>query len=175
MVTRERAKTKISPASQSAITDAVSVEAEVVSFIDKFEPAVARLIRKCRLEVRKLLPTAIELVYDNYNFFVIGYASTERASDCIVSIAAASNGVGLSFYYGASLADPLKLLQGSGKQNRFIRLPSAQQLRVPSVVQLIRTAAAQGKTPLASRGGGNTIIKSVSAKQRARRKSPNTA
>src|SRR5450432_1466103 len=156
-------------------TSTASPAKQLSDFIAKFDPKVAKLIQGCRAEVRKLLPTAIELVYDNYNFFVIGYASTERASDCIVSIAAASNGVGLSFYYGASLADPLKLLQGSGKQNRFIRLPSAQQLRVPSVVQLIRTAAAQGKTPLASRGGGNTIIKSVSAKQRARRKSPNTA
>jgi hypothetical protein len=175
MVTRKRAKTKILRPRPSTTVDAVAVEAQLASFMAKFEPEVATLIRKCRAEVRKLLPTAIELVYDNYNFFVIGYASTERAPDCIVSIAAASNGVGLSFYYGATLADPLKLLQGSGKQNRFIRLPSAQQLRVPGVVQLIRTAAAQGKTPLASSGGGNTIIKSVSAKQRARRKSTSAA
>jgi hypothetical protein len=38
--------------------------------------------------VRKKLPTAHELVYDNYNFFVIGYSATERPSDAIVSIAA---------------------------------------------------------------------------------------
>jgi hypothetical protein len=28
--------------------------------------------------LRQRLPTANELVYDNYNFFVIGYSSTER-------------------------------------------------------------------------------------------------
>src|SRR6478609_3561143 len=90
---------------------------QVTGFIAKFDPQVAKLIRACRAELRKLLPTAIELVYDNYNFFVIGYASTERVSDAIVSLAAAANGVGLSFYHGATLRDPKKLLLGSGKQN----------------------------------------------------------
>ncbi|MFL6289810.1 MAG: DUF1801 domain-containing protein [Thermoanaerobaculia bacterium] len=147
-------------------------EAQLSSFLDKFEPGVAALLRECRAEVRKLLPTAVEIVYDNYNFFVIGYSSTERASDCIVSLAAAANGVGLSFSQGASLPDPAKLLQGSGKQNRFIRLPTVETLRLPAVVQLIRTAAEQGKAPLAASGGGHTVIKSVSEKQRPRRKSP---
>ena len=122
-------------------------------------------------ELCKLLPTAIQIVYDNYNFFVIGYSSTERPSDCIVSLAAASNGVGLSFYYGASLPDPSNLLQGSGKQNRFIRLQNVEQIRLPAVLKLIRTAARQGKTPLPTSGQGHTVIKSISAKQRPRRKS----
>ncbi|HSU53974.1 MAG TPA: DUF1801 domain-containing protein, partial [Candidatus Dormibacteraeota bacterium] len=124
-------------------------------FLARFDPKVAKLIRKCRGELRKLLPSAIELVYDNYNFFVIGYAATEHASDCIVSIAAASNGVSLSFYRGASLADPNKVLLGSGKQNRFIRLPSSQPLRSPEVAALLRAAIAQAKTPLPASGGGH--------------------
>ena len=112
-------------------TASVSPAEQVEAFIAKFDPANAKLIRECRAEVRALLPTAIELVYDNYNFFVIGYSTTERPSDCIVSIAAAANGVGLSFYYGASLPDPQNLLQGSGKQNRFVRLPSAKTFTSP--------------------------------------------
>ena len=143
---------------------------QVAAFIAKFEPKIAKLIRACRTEMRKLLPTAIELVYDNYNFFVIGYASTERASDAILSIAAASNGVGLAFLHGASLPDPKKLLLGTGKQNRFIRLPTLESLRSPDVLKLIRAAVAQAKTPLAATGGGYTVIKSISAKQRPRRK-----
>jgi hypothetical protein len=143
---------------------------QLAGFISKFDPQVARVIRKCRAELRKILPTAIELVYDNYNFFVIGYAATERASDCIVSLAAASNGVGLSFYQGATLPDPKKLLLGNGKQNRFIRLPTAELLRSHDVLVLIRAAAAQAKTPLPANGQGYTVIKSISAKQRPRRK-----
>jgi hypothetical protein len=138
-------------------------------FIAKFDPAVGKHIHDCRAEVRKLLPTAIELVYDNYNFLAIGYGPTERASDCIVSLAAAANGVGLSFYYGASLPDPERILLGSGKQNRFIRLPSLDPFRSPAVLALIQAAVEQADPPLPATGGGYTVIKSISAKQRPRR------
>jgi hypothetical protein len=153
-----------------SVSSTASPSKQLATFIAKFDPKVAKLIRACRTELRKLLPTAIELVYDNYNFFVIGYASTERASDAILSIAAASNGVGLAFLHGASLPDPKKLLLGTGKQNRFIRLPTIEPLGSPDVLALIRAAVAQAKTPLAATGGGYTVIKSISAKQRPRRK-----
>ena len=81
-----------------------AIERQVESCIDKFDPQNAALIRAVRQTLRLRMPTAHELVYDNYNFFVIGYCSTERPSDCIVSIAAAASGVGLSFYYGADFA-----------------------------------------------------------------------
>jgi hypothetical protein len=87
----------------------------------------------CRAALRKLLPTAFELIYDNYNFFVMAYCSTAKPSTCIVSLAAAANGVSLSFYQGASLKDPEHLLQGEGEQNRFVRLPTVESLRAPGV------------------------------------------
>lgn len=145
---------------------------QLESFIDKFDTATAALIRTVRQAMRKRLPTANELVYDNYNFFVIGYCSTERPSDCIVSIAAAANGVGLSFYYGSTLPDPHNLLQGSGTQNRFIRLESVEMLSRPEVEELIAAAVAQGETPLRAGGKGKLIIRSISEKQKPRRKAP---
>jgi hypothetical protein len=101
---------------------------------------------------------------------VIGYCSTERPSDCIVSIAAAANGVGLSFYYGATLPDPHKLLLGSGSQNRFIRLESVATLARPEVEELIAAAVAQGEKPLPASGEGKLIIRSIAAKQKPRRR-----
>src|SRR5688572_18945730 len=79
---------------------------QIASFIGKFDPLVAKVLRACRAALQKRLPTAVELVYDNYNFFVIGYCSTPRASDCIVSLTGASNGVSLCFMHGAKLPDP---------------------------------------------------------------------
>ena len=153
------------------VTRSASADAEkqLKSFVDKFEPKNRALIRAVRKAMRKRLPTANELVYDNYNFFVIGYCSTERPSDCIVSLAAAANGVGLSFYRGASLPDPHKILLGSGNQNRLIRLGSVEILGRPEVEGLIEAAVAQAKTPLPASGGGKLIIRSISAKQRPRR------
>ncbi len=153
-------------AAQSGASPAQQLE----GFIGRFDSKNAALIRSVRKALRKRLPTANELVYDNYNFFVIGYSSTERPSDCIVSVAAAANGVGLSFYYGATLPDRHKLLLGSGSQNRFIRLESAATLVRPEVEELIAAAIAQGETPLPASGKGKLIIRSISEKQRSRRK-----
>jgi hypothetical protein len=110
------------------------------------------------------------MVYDNYNFFVIGYSPTERPSDSIVSMAAAANGVGLCFIRGAGLPDPKRILLGSGRQTRFIRLESAGVLRRPEVVALLGAAALKAEVPLDAKGRGRLIIRSVSAKQRPRRK-----
>jgi len=148
----------------------VSPAKQIESFIAKFDPANAKLIRAARAALRKRLPTAIEQVYDNYNFLAIGYCTTERTSDCIVSLAAGANGVALSFYHGATLPDPDKILLGSGNQNRFVRLESAAALAKPAVVAAIRAAVAQARTPLPKSGKGRTMIKSISAKQRPRRK-----
>jgi len=147
--------------------DAPDVEPVVDAFIERFEPGVAACLRACRAELRRQLPGAFELVYDNYNFFVIGFCPTERPSDCIVSLATSAKGVALSFYRGAQVPDPDGLLQGDGKQNRFVRLPEVSTLHDPRVQALIQAAARLGP-PLVP-GAGGTIVRSVSARQRPRR------
>lgn len=147
-----------------------SDEEQLAGFIDKFDSGNASLIRSVRKTLRRRMPTANELVYDNYNFFVIGYCSTERPSDCIVSIAAAANGVGLSFYRGASLPEPHGLLLGSGSQNRFVSIESAATLVQPGIEELIAVAIAQAANPLPANGRGKLVIRSISKKQKARRK-----
>src|ERR1022692_1624123 len=159
------------PAIKTARHASDEAEKQLQSFINKFSPNDQALIRSLRQALRKRLPSANELVYDNYNFFVIGYSSTERPSDSIVSIAAGASGVGLAFYRGSTLPDPHKILLGSGSQNRFIRLESEEVLSRLEVDALIAAAVAQAKTPLAASGKGRLIIRSVSAKQRPRRKS----
>jgi hypothetical protein len=148
----------------------MNAEERLRGFIAKFNRADQKLIREVRRVKRKRLPTANELVYDNYNFFVIGYSPTERPSDAILSIAARANGVALCFLYGAKLPDPKKLLQGSGNQTRFIRLPLPDVLKQPEVEALIAAAIAQGKAPLANSGKGKLIVRSVSKKQRPRKR-----
>src|SRR5262245_34148505 len=147
-----------------------AAENQLRTFIGKFAPKDQSLIRAVRSAVRRKLPAANELVWDNYNFFVIGYSPTERPSDAIVSIAARANGVGLCFIRGATLPDPGKLLLGSGNQTRFIRLESPEVLDRPGVEALVAAAIAQSKQPLPSTGRGKLIIRSISGKQRPRRR-----
>jgi hypothetical protein len=148
-----------------------SPERQLTAFIEKFDAPHRTLIRAVRKALRQRLPTAYELAYDNYNCFVIGYSPTERPSGAVVSLAAGANGVGLCFIHGATLRDPEKLLLGAGKQTRFIRLESADVLERSAVKKLIAAAVAQTDPPLRATGRGKLIIRSISAKQRPRRKS----
>lgn len=141
----------------------------ISGFIAKFDPKIARQIRATRAALRKIFPAAFELIYDNYNFLVFGFCSAPRVSDCIVSLTANSKGLGLSFYWGSTLPDPHGLLQGSGSQNRFIRLDGPATLARPEVRALMKAATEQGKTPLPKSGKGATIVKSISATQRPRK------
>jgi hypothetical protein len=147
-----------------------SAEERLRSFVAKFSPKDQKLIRSVRQAMRRRLPTANELVWDNYNFFVIGYSPTERPSDSVLSIAARANGVGLCFIYGAKLPDPKRVLQGSGRQTRFLRLESPDVLARPEVEALLAAAIARAPTPYSAEGRGRLIIRFVSARQRPRQR-----
>jgi hypothetical protein len=160
------------PSARKAVSSegtSADVEPQVESFIDKFEPEIAQRIRDCRAELRRQLPGATELVYDNYNFLVIAFAATPKTSHAFCSIASDRNGVTLMFYWGAKLTDPQGLLQGDGKQNRYIRLPSADVLRESDVRSLIHATTQLGTPPLVA-GNERTFVRAVVAAQRPRRR-----
>jgi uncharacterized protein DUF1801 len=150
-------------------------EDQLKSCIGKFDAKTQALIRATRRAMRKALATASELVYDNYNFFVIGYSRSERPSDAFVSIAAAANGVSLMFLRGAGLPDPHKLLRGTGKLNRSLKINSANDLDRHEVRSLISEAAAQAGLSLTVGGKPKLIIRSVSKKQRPRKHTTSSA
>ena len=146
-----------------------SPAAQLNDMIARFDPAIQRVVRQARTKLRKRLPAALELVYDNYNALAIGYGSSEKRGDWIVSLAVYASGVNLYFIYGVALPDPHGLLLGSGNQGRFIRLESAAMLDCREIDDLIEAAIAEADTPLPKRGKGYTVIKSVSPNQRRRR------
>ncbi len=141
---------------------------QVERFIAKFDPPIARLLRAARKELRRRYPTAVEVVYDNYNALAIGFSSTERTSDVFVTLAAYARGVNLYFMYGRHLPDPAHRLEGNGNQGRFVRLSALSLLDDPDIVALMKAAVQEGDTPLPRTGRGRTVIKMISARQRPR-------
>ena len=129
-----------------------------------------RIAANALVRLRKRVPGAIEMVYDNYNALVIGFSPTERPSDALFSIVLYPNYVRLFFLDGASLDDPEDLLQGSGRLVRSIRLvPDASVIDRPAVRALIAQAIAASDVPFDRRQRRTLVIRSVSAKQRPRR------
>src|SRR4051812_414165 len=154
----------------SAVDAKGTPEAQLRSLVERFDPKDQKLIRAIRSAVRKRLPSANELVYDYNPFFVIAYSPTERPPDAIVATAARTDGVRLYLMHGPQLPDPKKLLMGSGKQTRFIRLEAAKQLAHPDLEALIAAAIDRAGAPLPSKGCGRLVIRTFGAKKRPRRK-----
>jgi hypothetical protein len=142
---------------------------QLASFIQKFTPEIASLAKPILAKMRTRYPTALELVYDNYNALAIGFGPTERASEAIFSIALFPRWIHLFFLQASGLPDPDKRLQGSGNVAKHIRLESHATLDEPAVRTLMQEAIARAKVPLDPRGKHRLIIKSISARQRARR------
>jgi hypothetical protein len=142
---------------------------QISSFLAKYTPVLRREANAGRAALSELMPTAVELVYDNYNALVFAFGASERASEAIVSLALYPRYVTLFFLYGVGLPDPQGLLVGDGKQVRSIRLESSRDLARPAVRSLIKAAIARAKVPLPASGRGRSVIRAVVAKQRARR------
>src|ERR1700733_3644423 len=146
-----------------------SARKQLTAFLAKFTPEIACLAELILARMRARYPTALELVYDNYNALAIGFGPTERASEAIFSIALFPRWISLFFLQAKGLPDPEKILRGSGNVARHIVLPSAEMLDDPAVLALMEEAAARAKIPFDTGGVHRLIIKSVSAKQRPRR------
>jgi hypothetical protein len=69
----------------------------------RFDPIIRELVRDARAGLRRRLPTAIELVYSNAKALAIGFASSDRRTDIIVSLAVYARGVNLYFLYRLGL------------------------------------------------------------------------
>ena len=155
----------------SAATSA-SPAVQLADFIAKFSPAIAKEARAALRRMGRLLPAGVvRMVYDNWNGLVVGFSPSERASDAIVSILIMPDHLTLCFINdGPSLPDPDTLLKGSGNVVRHVRLASAADLDRAPIRALIKAAVAQSGVAFRRSGSSPLIIKSISSKQRPRRK-----
>ncbi len=147
----------------------MTAKQELDSFIDRYTPEIAKMARAALSRMRRKIPAAKLLVYDNYNALGIGFSPTEKASDVILSIALYPKWVSLFFLQGAALPDPERRLKGEGKRVRHIALQRIEILDEPAISALIDAAISTSSERLNTGRPGPIIIKSVSQKQRPRR------
>jgi|SRR5579862_3511877 len=160
--------------SKSAVQSQGDPQAQLDFFLDKYTPEVAAFARGALTKMRRLMPGAIEMVYDNYNALVVGFGPSERPSEAIFSIALYPDHVSLCFLQGARLQDPAGLLEGSGNVVRHIRLftagsPDPRTLDDREVRMLIASGLLDAKVQMPAKPQRKLIIRAISAKQRPRR------
>jgi hypothetical protein len=154
---------------QSAV-ERRAAEAQLRELVVECVPEHQRLIDVARRWLRKRLPTAHELVYEYADCVVISCSPNEHGYEGVFAIRASADGVRLYFNFCKGLRDPEKLLQGAGKQARWIHLEGASTLTRPAVVRLVAEAIARNRVPFATTGRGRVVIHSVLAKKRQRRR-----
>src|SRR2546423_9534000 len=147
-----------------------TTDEQIAGFLAKYTPEIVAFASDARERMRKEVPGGVEFVYDNYNALVFGYGPSERPSEAVLSLALMPRWVTLCFLKGAKLADPKKILRGSGNIVRNVRLKTPGDLDDSYIRHLIDGAVAAAAPAFPAAGQApRTIIKSISAKQRPRR------
>lgn len=152
------------------MTKTASPAARLAAAIARYDPAIAKQARAALALLRKRMPGAVELVYDNYNGLAIAFSTTERLADAVLSLTLYPRWVSLFFPHGRGLPDPERRLRGSGSRIRHVVLEDgAATLEEPAVRALLDAALDRAATPLDRGRKRRTVIQSVSPKQRPRR------
>lgn len=138
-------------------------------FLARFNPEIVALVKASLARMRKRLPGAVEMVYDNYNALVIGFGPSDRASEAVFSLAIYPRWVNLFFLQGARLEDPKRLLQGKGNVVRHILLDDPKLIDDPAVSGLMSRALDLASKSIDAKTPRRMVIQSISAKQRPRR------
>jgi hypothetical protein len=134
-------------------------QAALEKIIAKQTPAMAKLTKAVLAKLRARLPGAIEMVYDKKRGMVVGFCPDERASNAINSIGVYSQWINLYFFEGDTLPDPERILQGSGKIVRNIRLTSAADLDRPAVKALMAEALKRSQPKLNPNARRRVVIR----------------
>jgi len=147
-----------------------TAQQQLDGFLQKYSPEMEKLDRASIAHMRKRLPGAVVMVYDNYNSLAVGFGPTEKVSALPLSIAFFPRWATLFFMMGSTLSDPENLLSGKGAKIRSMRLDEGlKTLKSSEVDAFIATAVPQAGWKLDTRATGELIFKSISPKQRPRR------
>jgi hypothetical protein len=143
---------------------------EYLQFLSPFAPGIVELALATRRLVLEEAPGAVELIYDAYNAVVSGYSFTGRPSDAFIHIPVYANWVNLGFHRGSELDDPARVLQGSGRWVRHIRIAQPADLDRPVVRAFVQAAVARAKRPDAASAKsvkkGQSVVRAIYPKRR---------
>lgn len=110
------------------------------SIIQNTAAEIREIAQELRLLIADVLPGVTEVAWEKQR--IIGYGvGPKKMSEHFCYIAPQKNHVNLGFYYGADLDDPFRLLEGTGKKLRHIKIHSKAEIAKPELLQLLQQAS----------------------------------
>jgi hypothetical protein len=119
--------------------------------LEGVEPNLATIARRLRTMIRDVDAITVETVRlgDNAATFGVG---PKKMTDGYAYIMPMRGYVNLGFYQGALLADPQRLLEGTGKGLRHVKIRSLAEADRPSVRALVAAALARRRSGATGHG-----------------------
>jgi hypothetical protein len=118
-----------------------------------FEEAMAKAgdqARELAYQLRKLvtevMPNVVEAPWPKLRMASYG-VGPKKKSEHFCYISAQKVDVNLGFYYGAELPDPQKLLRGTGKLLRHVKIREPKAVRSRALRQLLKAATTHRMPP----------------------------
>ena len=103
-------------------------------------PKVEELAIGAKSLILDVMPDVVEVAWPRQK--IIGYGvGPKKMSEHFCYIAVLKERINLGFYYGADLQDPTKLLEGTGKLLRHVKISELKQLSDPDLRQLVEAAS----------------------------------
>jgi len=117
---------------------------ELVAGLD---PEVERIARRLRTLIVKVHPAVVEIVRlgDHAASYGVG---PRKMSEAYVYIMPKRGYVNLGCYHGVALTDPARLLEGTGKRLRHVKVRSRTDATQPALRQLVKAALAERRKAL---------------------------
>lgn len=107
-------------------------------FLGNYDKQIVSLAMKLREIIASYLPEINEQV--DLPARMIAYTYGKKYSDMICTIIPSKKGIKLGFNRGVDLPDPEKMLEGTGKISRYVRIESDTQILSPAIETLLLNA-----------------------------------
>jgi Domain of unknown function (DU1801) len=110
----------------------------VYDLLAPYSPEVRNLALATREYLLKLIPGATE--QPDAKAKIIGYGFGARYKDMVCALMPTKAGITLGIGWATELPDPEKLLEGTGRVHRHVKIKNKSDLRAPSLKTLLKAA-----------------------------------
>jgi hypothetical protein len=140
--------------------------AELIGFLARHDPAIQLLALGLRQLVLDAIAPCHEYIFQMRSKVVLLYGATARImADGICQIAILRHHVTLVFPDGIDLEDPTRVLRGTGRTMRHVRVTACSDLARPELRSLLSQARALGGLAQQPRRGRREVVTRVKTSQ----------
>ena len=148
----------------------MKINEDLIKFISPYSLEVQTLALDLMQFVKKIIPEANELIWDNYNAVAIAYSKTEKLKDAFCHVAIYSKHVNFGFNRGSELSKSDIKLEGNGKLIRHIKVTEIDKFPKDLIEKLLFEAIGisedlNSEIQKTKKSIGKSIIMSISEKK----------